>query len=120
MNALPKVVCSRTLTAAEWVNSTVARDVGLAVQAVKQGSSGETFVFGSANLGATLTRAGLIDEYRVLVNPVLLGEGRPLFPGVPAAPSLRLAGTRTFGNGNVLLRYRKARSEAAVHPRDTI
>ena len=72
--------------------------------ALKHGAAADFYLFGSADLAVTFTRAGLIDEYRLIVNPVVLGRGVPHFKGEERL-RLRLAGHRTFANGNVLLRY---------------
>jgi dihydrofolate reductase len=106
MNRMDKVVFSRTLETADWANSRVIRDADPAVvRELKEGGGGEMLVFGSAGLSAALTEAGLFDEYRLLVAPVVLGEGTPLFGrGLPRR-RLRLVETRTFAPGGVLLRY---------------
>jgi dihydrofolate reductase len=73
-------------------------------------SSGKTMViFGSGTLVSQLTQAGLIDEYQVVVNPIVLGKGRTMFEGVQEKLSLKLTKTRTFSNGNILLYYRPTR-----------
>jgi dihydrofolate reductase len=100
---MPKIVYSRTLTAAAW-NTTVVRDVVADEVRALQDRPGGDMVVGGADLAATFRRLGLIDEYRIYVHPVVVGAGTPLFPpGTRAA--LTLAETRTFGNGVVLLRY---------------
>jgi dihydrofolate reductase len=106
MNELPKIVFSRSLDAVEWSNTRLVK--GDAVQEITQLRSQagkDLYVFGSADLAAALTQAGLIDEYRVIVNPVILGKGRPLFPCADHRINLSLTNVRTFRNGNVLLYY---------------
>ncbi|HJW74252.1 MAG TPA: dihydrofolate reductase family protein [Thermoleophilia bacterium] len=105
MNTLPKTVFSRTLHEVTWENARLARD-GAAdeVARLKRETDGDIFLFGSADLAATLTAAGLLDEYRLIVNPVVLGRGKPLFRG-DRRLDLRLTGERRFGNGNLLLTY---------------
>ena len=100
----PKVVYSRTLQQAGW-NTRIVRDVVPdEVRRLKQDTDGDLSL-GGANLAASFLRHGLVDEYRVLVHPVVIGGGTPLFqPGDRI--DLRLRETRTFGNGVVLLRYR--------------
>ncbi len=109
MNRAPKVVFSRTLREASWGNTRLVKD-GLEseVRRLKQQRGKDMAILGSGSLAAQLARAGLIDEYLVVVNPVLLGKGRTLFEGIPETLSLRLTKTRTFGNGNVLLCYEPA------------
>jgi len=102
---MPKVVYSRTLAGADW-NATVVREVvPEEVRALKTQPGGD-MVLGGADLAATFLRLDLIDELRLYVHPVVLGRGRPPFPADVRA-ELRLAEARAFGNGVVLLRYRR-------------
>ena len=106
MNTTPKFVFSRTLAKADWSNTTLARgDAAAEVAKLKQQPGKDLFLFGSADLAATLIPYGLIDEYRIMVNPIILGKGRPLFTGIEESVKLRLLKTRTFENGNILLYY---------------
>lgn len=101
---MPKVVYSRTLEKADW-NTRIARDVDPdEVRALKEQPGGDLIV-GGPDLAATFREHDLIDEYRVYVNPVLLGAGRRMFDEGRAPENLRLVETRTFGVGVVLLRY---------------
>jgi dihydrofolate reductase len=103
---MPKTVYSRTLQDAGW-NTTIVRDVVPAeVRELAARARGD-LALGGAELAATFRRLDLIDEYRLYVHPVVLGRGRPLFPPSDTRSDLRLAGTRTFGNGVVLLHYRR-------------
>jgi dihydrofolate reductase len=109
MNRISKVVISRTLDKAEWNNTRLINGhVPEEVTKLKQQPGKEIAVFGSANLAASLMSMGLIDEFRIIINPVVLGKGTPLFQNVAAPGRLTLLRTRTFGNGNVLLCYRPA------------
>jgi dihydrofolate reductase len=108
MTALPKHVFSRTLEAATWENTTLHRgDPASTLAQLKQQPGGDLTILGSANLASSLHDAGVIDEYHLLVNPVLLGDGQPLFQGITQRLPLRLCDTRSFGNGSVLLRYER-------------
>ncbi|GAA2373742.1 hypothetical protein Cme02nite_02590 [Catellatospora methionotrophica] len=99
-----KYVFSRTLDHADW-NTTVVREVVPAeVRALAEQSGGDVAV-GGANLSATFLEHDLLDEIRLYVHPVVLGRGRPLFRPSDRHHDLRLARTRTFGNGVVLLHY---------------
>jgi len=101
---MPKIVYSRTLQHADW-NTTIVREVVPAeVEELKRQPGGD-MVVGGANLVATFSRLGLIDEYRLYVHPTILGAGRALFPPSESRLALRLEGTRQFDNGVVLLRY---------------
>jgi dihydrofolate reductase len=105
---MPKFVYSRTLQHADW-NTTVVREVVPdEVRALAERVGGD-LVVGGADLAATFLEHDLIDEIRLYVHPVVLGEGRPLFRRGTAPRALRLAGTRSFGNGVVLLGYQRAR-----------
>jgi len=106
---MPKIVFSRTLRSAGW-NTTVAADVVPAEIRAMKAEPGGDLVIGGADLAASFRRHDLIDEYRLYVQPILLGHGKPLFRPCDAAAAVRLAETRTFGSGVVLLRYERARS----------
>ena len=106
MNNLPKVVFSRTLVQASWNNTRLVKD-GMAakIRKMKQEPGKQIAILGSASLVSPLAQAGLIDEYQIVVNPVVLGQGRTLFAGIEDKLTLRLTKTRAFANGNVLLCY---------------
>jgi dihydrofolate reductase len=106
MNSLPKVVFSKTLDKAEWNNTRLVSDNAVEeVSKLKQGPGKDIAIFGSSNLAVTLTDRGLIDEYRVIVNPVFLGNGTPLLKGIKEKLNLKLLRSRMFKSGNVLLYY---------------
>jgi dihydrofolate reductase len=108
----PKVVYSRTLTSAGW-NTTIAREVVREeVEQLKARARGD-LVVGGGDLGAEFMRQDLFDEYRIYVHPIRIGEGKRLFPPSREKVLLRLAETRAFGNGVVLLRYERVRSAGA-------
>ncbi len=110
MNGLPKVVCSRTLQRADWRNTTLVKgDAAAAVAELKQHGKGESLVFGSADLSATLIAHGLFDEYRICVAPVILGSGTALFGRGLEMKTLTLLESRTLTNGAVILRYEPSR-----------
>lgn len=106
MNNLPKLVFSKSLKSAAWQNTRIVHynEIGEVIN-LKQNEGGEIAVFGSSDLGVTLLQAGLLDEIRVLVNPLLLGSGKSLFAGLEQRVKLTLLSTHTFANGNVLLTY---------------
>ncbi len=106
MNQLPKVVFSRTLTKAGWQNTRLVNgNAAEEVARLKQQPGKDLFIFGSADLTASLLPDGLIDEFRVMVNPVVLGHGQPLFKDVQQPLKLKLLKSRPFQNGNVLMEY---------------
>lgn len=114
MNDLPKLVYSQTLPAADWSNSRLVRnDLPGAIAALAAETGRDLAVFGSARLTARLLELDLLDELRIMVNPVLLGAGRPLFGDVHGRAQLRLLEARPFRSGNVLLRYATEAAEEA-------
>ena len=104
---MPKIVYSRTLERAGW-NTTIVREVVPEEVMALKAEDGGDLVLGGADLAATFMRHDLIDEYRLYVHPVVIGRGKPLFRPSDARIDLRLAETRTFGSGVVLLRYEAA------------
>lgn len=109
MNAAPKVVFSRTLKAAGWENTRVAKNLLAEVRRLKRGRGKPLTVLGSGAIVAQLAEAGLVDEYQLLLVPVAIGRGRALFEGVKRRLNLDLVSTRRFSNGNLLLTYRPAK-----------
>jgi dihydrofolate reductase len=106
MNSLPKYVFSGTLEKAEWNNSTlITSHAREAVQDLKQQDGKDLFIFGSAYLTASMMSAGLIDEFRLGLNPLLLGKGTPLFARSGNELRLQLLEARPFATGIILLRY---------------
>jgi len=106
MNRLPKIVFSRTLARADWVNTTLVKNnlVG-EIQKFKHQGEGNMFVFGSGDLSAALMEHGLFDEYRLCLNPLLLGRGKTLFATNPRRLRLKLLEARPLSSGCVILRY---------------
>ena len=114
MNSMPKFVASTTLKQAEWSNSTVlTSDVPEAVLKLKNEFRGNILVAGSRTLIHTLKRHDLIDEYRLMVFPIVLGSGMRLFDETADATTLDLVDTRRLGNGAVILTYHPARNRDA-------
>lgn len=103
---MPKIVYSRTLERADW-NTTIVRDVVVEEVLALKAQPGGNLALGDAELAATFMRHDLIDEYRLYVHPVVIGRGKPLFPTSDTRTHLKLAETRAFGNGVVLLRYQR-------------
>jgi dihydrofolate reductase len=107
MNSIHKYVVSSTLAGSEaaWGPTTMIRgDVAAGVQALKDRPGGDLLVEGSARLVHTLAQHGLVDEYRLMVFPVILGQGKRLFPdSMPAPAKLTVTDSRTVGSGVLLL-----------------
>jgi dihydrofolate reductase len=109
MNAKPKIVFSNSLEGADWEHTTlISGDAATELARLKQEPGGDMIIMGSSRLAASLGAAGLIDEYRIIVAPIALGDGRPVLGGMTERVPLQLAGARTFDSGNVLLTYRPA------------
>lgn len=107
MNRLPKVVFSGRLNEVEWSNSRLVKgNAAEEASRLKEQSGKDIAIFGSSDLTVSLTHAGLVDEYRIMVAPVALGNGKSLFKGLNGKVNLDLLNTRTFRSGNVLLYYR--------------
>jgi len=100
-----KVVFSRTLDKASWNNTRLVKgDLAAEVRKMKKAGN-DMVILGSGTIVAQLTQEGLIDEYQIVVTPVVLGKGRTMFEGVKTKPALKLTKSRAFKNGNVLLTY---------------
>jgi dihydrofolate reductase len=111
MNSMPKYVVSRSLEAAAWNNSTILRgDVAEEVSRLKQTDGGNILVAGSAELVQALVMHDLVDEYRLMVFPLVIGCGTRLFGDPGGARSLRLIETRPVGpDGVITARYEPRR-----------
>jgi dihydrofolate reductase len=106
MNDTPKIVFSRTLTEAPWSNTRVGNeDAAGAIRELKQKPGQDIAIFGSNELVVSVLPAKVIDEFRIMINPVAIGQGTPLFHGLERRIDFDLKATRTFENGNVLLTY---------------
>jgi dihydrofolate reductase len=119
MNTMPKFVASRTLHKAEWNATILQGDVAAEVARLKEQTGGDLLIYGSGDLVDALTRHRLIDEYRLMVHPVLVGAGKRLFQGLAsgfATTNLRLADSTTTGTGVVVLTYTTAGGTAGPSP----
>ncbi|MCR6722655.1 MAG: dihydrofolate reductase family protein [Chitinophagaceae bacterium] len=106
MNSLPKVVCSTTLTSADWNNSILIKEnVADSIAALKAKSEKDLYVFGSAILSHTLINHNLFDEYRICIAPALARKGRHLFTKGIESMNLSLKSARPLENGGVVLTY---------------
>jgi dihydrofolate reductase len=107
MNELPKVVFSKTLQDANWNNSRVARgDLAEEISTLRHEPGGDIIAWGGASFAQALSRAGLVDEYRLVINPVALGDGLPLFKDLSAPIRLQLVEATAYTTGAVLHIYR--------------
>jgi dihydrofolate reductase len=110
MNAIPKLVASRTLSGPlEWNAKLIQGDVAKAIAELKRESGKDIEMYGSASLLQTLIEHDLVDEYRIWVHPIVLGSGNRLFPEQGRSAKLRLIDTKTLDSGVVILTYQPAR-----------
>lgn len=105
MNAMPKVVFSKTMDKASWNNTTVVKDMIAGVKKLKSESGPDMVILGSGSIVAQLAQEKLIDTFQFVINPIALGSGKQLFEGVKGDVKLKLRKTQTFGNGNVVMWY---------------
>jgi dihydrofolate reductase len=103
-NATPKFVFSTTLASVDWNSRLVRGDVREALAAIRKEFDGDLDV-GGPTLAAAFIRRGLVDEYRLLIHPVILGAGTPFFPSLEAPIRLRLIDERRFASGVMYLAY---------------
>jgi len=115
MNEIPKVVFSKTLDKATWAESSIARgDLEDEIATLRRQPGREIIAWGGASLAQSLSRAGLIDEYALVIHPVAFGSGLPMFRDLPNALQLQLLDAQTFDTGTVLHIY--APSDRAARP----
>lgn len=109
MNRMPKIVFSRTIDRVSWQNTALTAEASMEeVSRLKRQFDKPLLILGSAKLMSSFANLGLVDEYHVIVNPVALGKGTPLFQGLRDRLHLELIAATPFRSGNVLLRYRPA------------
>jgi dihydrofolate reductase len=108
MNGLPKIVFSSTLAKADWNNTRLVKsDAAGEVANFKQEPGKDMVILGSGMLASDLLQREMIDEYRVILNPVFIGSGTPLFRGINHAIKLKLRQTKLLRSGVVILYYQK-------------
>jgi dihydrofolate reductase len=106
MNNIPKIVFSTTLQEVKWNNSRLVKEnIAEEISKMKQQPGKDMVIFGSGSIVSTFMQLGLIDEYRVIVNPIVLGNGKPLFKGINGKQNLKLLKTSVFDSGIVILFY---------------
>jgi len=106
MNNLPKVVFSRSMRSAAWNNTRLVKsDPADEIRKLKKDSAEGMAIMGSGTIVSQLAQEGLVDEYQLVVVPVVLGKGRTMFEGVRRILQFKLLSSRAFANGNVVLSY---------------
>jgi dihydrofolate reductase len=108
MNAMPKYVASRTVKGMEWNATLIEGDVAEEVARLKRDSGQNLLIYGSGSLVRLLLQHGLLDQLRLMIHPVLLGAGKPLFTGTGGTKELQLAGVTATSAGVVVVDYKKA------------
>lgn len=106
MNSIKKVVGSKTRETTDWNNTIIVKDAVSEIKKLKEEDGKDMFVFGSANLSKSLLDAGLFDEIRLCVAPVILGKGRKLFSEDAKKQSLDLIQSQALPNGGIILKYK--------------
>lgn len=107
MNSIPKVVFSNTLDEANWAESSIARgNLTDEIRTLRGQAGGDIIAWGGASFAQSLSRAGIVDEYVLVIHPVAFGGGLPIFRDLPNALSLDLIEAQTFDTGTVLHVYR--------------
>jgi dihydrofolate reductase len=109
MNGIHKVVFSRTLTQAHWGPATIVSDAAPAIASMKAQAGKDLVLFAGADLASSLVSLDVVDEMRLMVHPIVLGTGIPLFGAVSVERPLELREALTLPCGVVLLRYDRAR-----------
>jgi dihydrofolate reductase len=106
MNAMPKIVFSRTLDNASWSNTKLLKgDLATEVRKLKQEPGPDMVILGSGTIVSQLAQQNLIDEYQIALSPSVLGQGRTMFEGVKQKLNFKLTNSRAFRNGNIFLCY---------------
>jgi dihydrofolate reductase len=109
LNSMRKIVFSKTLDTADWNNSVLLREIDPeTIKRWKQEDGKDMLIYGSASIVQQLTNLGLIDEYQLLVHPVVLGGGKPLLKDIADKHRLKLVSAKPFSSGVVLLTYQPA------------
>jgi dihydrofolate reductase len=108
MNEIPKVVFSKTLARADWPTTTIASgDLAEEVAKLKAQPGGDVIAYGGYTFAQALTRAGLVDEYRLITRPVALGSGEPMFKDLPQERRLHLIEATPYPDGTIISVYRQ-------------
>ncbi len=106
MNEIPKIVFSKTLTEADWPRTTIASgDLEAEIAKLKAQPGGDIIVYGGYTFAQALTRANLVDEYRLVTRPIALGSGEPMFKNLPVVRRLKLTEVTAYPDGTVITIY---------------
>ena len=106
MNRSEKIVFSNTLENAEWNNTSIVKgDIAAQIRELKKTPGKDLTILGSGSIVTQFANAGLIDGYEIMIDPVALGGGTPVFQGLKSKLDMRLVNTRTFSSGVITLSY---------------
>jgi len=109
MNSIKKIVVSKTLQKAEWNNTVLIKEnVEEKIRKLKALPGKSIAIFGSSDLAVSLMKNNLVDEFRIFINPLILGRGKTVFKGLKERYKLKLLNSKTFTSGNVILYYAPA------------
>jgi dihydrofolate reductase len=112
MNNASKIVFSKTLDKVEWNNSKLVREITPEeIEKIKEQAGKDIIIYGSGSIVSQLMKLGLLDEFQIMINPVVLGKGKPLFQNVEEKNKLNLLNTRVFKGGNVLLNFQTEKNK---------
>ena len=104
-NAVPKVVFSRTMQEANWNNTRLVRENMIEEVVKLKGQTARNILLGGISISQEFMRLGIVDEFWIVLHPVIVGKGRRLFDGLNSKANLKLSGSRTFRLGVVALHY---------------
>ncbi len=107
-NSISKLVFSKTLKEVNWTNTTLAKNNLIDEVTKLKNQSGKYIFAGSLSIASALAEKNMIDEYWILVHPIVLGKGKPLFEDLQSRINLKLIETKTFKSGVVVLHYKKS------------
>ena len=114
MNSIPKIVFSRTLSKTEWGPASLIKDnLAEAVQRLKEQPGKDLILFAGASIAQTFINLDLFDEYRLLIHPIVLGKGIPLFANLNAERELTRTDVKSFGSGVVVVHYARDRTRVS-------
>lgn len=106
MNGTNKIVFSKTLEKVDWKNTRLVNEITPEqIKKIKQQADKNILIYGSASIVSQLLKSGLIDEYQIMINPVVLGSGKPLFQNIEEKLTLKVIRTKKFKCGNVMITY---------------
>jgi dihydrofolate reductase len=111
LNALPKIIFSKTISNINWTNARIANDIIEEVKELKKEPGKDIMIYGGAGIVSSFIKENLIDEYYLYIHPVVIGKGKAIFPNVKERLNLKLITTIQSTNGVVILHYEPIKKE---------